>query len=1122
MTCSIRDLDGILLPKRLYLDTVVVEEGICRSLIVCPKTKLYWRLAEKIVNKIKKCVGIQIPIVGDSDYSPEKYITSNALMLGNICVNRALIPLYHLYYVLVDENFPGKGGYVIRTVHDPWGKGINIIIIGGSDFEGVKQGVNVFLSLIRPSRTLILKKLSLIKLGEDFKRKYPHLASPPTDSDIRLYKRKAKEAMDSEAHGNLAPFIANAGFMYYRTGFEAYARLFKDLIYLWEGYSMRPITSTRKVFGKWGFDADFFLYKVISAWDLVEESPVFTEKDRLRITRILVDFIRDCIYHVGDVSRNVIRHNHSTFAALGLLFSGIYFSKFYHSKEAEEWLQIADQCFRPQAQAFKPYEDCNSYQWITLFHTLKHSLISSNTTFIDSGNANKASDYAILTMDNLGYQSPYGDVGRWHAGNAYLIPFLEGLTFTLKDPKYKWMLDLKEKVSSDSRRFEIEKNHYKCNLIGKEPKHLLGVVVFPLERKFFNIFKGESSTLYEKTFDKISFRSSFNPNDYYLLIDGTSCGGHAHLDGNAILRFTGKGRTFLDDGDYIKSYQKYHNSMLIMKEGISSSIPPFCELEHLADFEYTGFSQTSIKDYSCVDWFRTVVWRKKKFFLVIDRLSALNYGDYSFHCIWRILGETNRLREGICSEQKGVRFWLKMPPEYDVKIEHDHETGRNWQGYPYAEPIIKVIREVSNKVMRRGENHYFFNLLYIISDRDENYTITRVGSSAVSICGKGEKAYIGVGQETGSFKVRNVTPETSPFTDAAIFYISPSRFAIIDGTILHWKKRIFRSEKPISLEFDLRRGEGELFVPSDTIIMLYAGESRNEGVFIDGDLVEPTKLEGLLKFKVKRGRYKIKIANFSSGSFISTLSSDFDGANRPCRDKSAPSIHPLNKGLKVLWRLKNPACNKEFSAVVSGDVDDDGVAEVIVGSSDGWIYTLDAYGRDIWKFKTGGKVTSLWAGDVDKDGLLEIAAGSSDTKIYLIDCHGVEIWSRALEYHMRPGIVTTIFSYDLDGDGKDEIIVGSENWRYYAFDCEGNQKWFCETVRMSTVGCAADINGDGKGEVIAGTEYYLWHAIDSNGKILWSYRSGPGVNDVHVIDLDGDGKKEVIFGGRDAYVHVLS
>jgi len=76
-----------------------------------------------------------------------------------------------------------------------------------------------------------------------------------------------------------------------------------------------------------------------------------------------------------------------------------------------------------------------------------------------------------------------------------------------------------------------------------------------------------------------------------------------------------------------------------------------------------------------------------------------------------------------------------------------------------------------------------------------------------------------------------------------------------------------------------------------------------------------------------------------------------------------------------------------FSSPALGDIDNDGIIEVVVGSHDNWVYALDGTnGAVVWKYKTGSWVGSSPAlGDIDSDGQVEVVVGSYDKKVYALD-----------------------------------------------------------------------------------------------------------------------------------------
>ena len=103
---------------------------------------------------------------------------------------------------------------------------------------------------------------------------------------------------------------------------------------------------------------------------------------------------------------------------MGTLFAGLYFSKVYPAVEGPEWLKIAVARSAGRPGDFKPQEDCNGYQWLTIGHLFRYAVAHPDPTVFDNGTAKQMIDYCIGTMDNLGYPCPTATPGPGSAGTA--------------------------------------------------------------------------------------------------------------------------------------------------------------------------------------------------------------------------------------------------------------------------------------------------------------------------------------------------------------------------------------------------------------------------------------------------------------------------------------------------------------------------------------------------------------------------------------------------------------------------------------------------------------------------------------------------------------------------------
>ena len=128
--------------KSLYADTVLVENRQARAVIVIPSDGRYGTDVSILQDRIKLLTGVELPVHFD-DVSPgEILLTRNVIALGNMATNRFIEQLYRQWYVLLDLKYPGEGGYVVRSLHNPYGTGHNVIFIGGSDEDGVESSGN--------------------------------------------------------------------------------------------------------------------------------------------------------------------------------------------------------------------------------------------------------------------------------------------------------------------------------------------------------------------------------------------------------------------------------------------------------------------------------------------------------------------------------------------------------------------------------------------------------------------------------------------------------------------------------------------------------------------------------------------------------------------------------------------------------------------------------------------------------------------------------------------------------------------------------------------------------------------------------------------------------------------
>ncbi|MCG8673750.1 MAG: putative Ig domain-containing protein, partial [Pseudomonadales bacterium] len=168
-------------------------------------------------------------------------------------------------------------------------------------------------------------------------------------------------------------------------------------------------------------------------------------------------------------------------------------------------------------------------------------------------------------------------------------------------------------------------------------------------------------------------------------------------------------------------------------------------------------------------------------------------------------------------------------------------------------------------------------------------------------------------------------------------------------------------------------------------------------------------------------------------------------------------------------------------------------------------------------------------GDIDGDGVVEIVAITEDSKIVAYDhTGGTPIWESEPFMPNNEGIWSTPSLADLDGDSSVEIMVG----KTVLNGNDGSIKWVGEgdyignnmyqgssqNLRYATsISYAADIISSSPGlEVIVGPSIY-----SSNGDLLWQNQD-EGINDGYtaIADFDNDGDAEIVLVSN-GYVSLL-
>ncbi|MGD9496680.1 MAG: PQQ-binding-like beta-propeller repeat protein [Armatimonadota bacterium] len=1087
--------------RDLCLQTALVRDGQPAAVIVTSSREPTYRaIAEQVRDRIAAITGVALPVVDAEAVTTDEVLTDrNAIALGNLVTSRFVETLYHQWFTICDRFYPGVGGYEVRSLHDPYGTGRNVILLGGSDLDGVRSAAEALCAGLEGGPgALSVGRLMEIVLPED---RLPPPRGFNAWCDPRL--RIVRWAPSGPMGWSLA---AKHAMIYYWSGDEQYARSFRDLALSTNQFS--------------GLD-HYSSHCNALIWDLIEESPVFSDEDRVAINRKLFEHTRTAD-SAADIERILERDGmmldrHSSMRAIVALTEARFFGTHWPDPYWDHVLDVVRRYFDRQMVTGKGDSDLGGRGIYTYLEcALIPALLLRDERFEQSGALRHFAELVLMHCDNTGYTPQSGQ------GGALSFPeySLRAAAALLDDGGFLMPLLRREEAeriagSSVTTSSFMTGQPWTTDVQPEPMAKMIGVYALPLTDWEWE--QRGQAVAFEKSLDKLTMRTGFERDDQYLLLDGIH-GGPASKpwpDANAIVAFGQNGRILIDNSGAGEAVSQ-HNVVTASWEGLGVATDRAASLEAIANLPTFGYSHSRVTGYAFCSWDRHILWRKGGWFVVIDRMTPDRDGAYSFECRWQTVGEP---------ELSGSDYTSTVQDVGDPTAPRDVLTIRNAEGYRLryhnqlagveGSPVeverwrtycaregINHLAQVAARTLTAGEELAFTNLIYVAGDRTRaDYRIARLGPTSAVLSGT-QAAWVGVSADGRPFDRAGIS------ASAGAWCISAETVALVDATALSLPGIELHSAPAVNVELDL--ATGALTCEAREAVTLSAnGEERA----LDAGITQlrlPAPAAGVAE------AIRAALAQDARESLV-----------------AAPTAaeEPLPE-LPVQWRF---AAGAPVSALHCADVDGDGAEETLVGLEDGRALCLDADGRERWSFQTGAAVRAL--------GFAELAAGptvlvgSDDQKLYALPANGGEPrwsftcsvapdsagWTTRQEARLR-----AILPCDLDRDGSLEIICGTGGGAVEAVTETGEQKWFTPIRYGVPDRLAVCPMADGSFTLFvscAVTSYQsMTRRLDAHGRILdenalfrkrgADMSPAPGLL---VRDLDGDGAPEVMVGRGGAY-----
>jgi len=1079
--------------KTLYLETFLGTKNEPAASIVAGE--MCMASAVNLQEMIAEATGIKLPVLADTEALENLHEHGNLIVLGQFANNRVLERFYYRWYLVVDGMQPGAGGYVLETVHNPDALGINLIVIGASDQDGIEKAAGRFMDNLKKHGSM-LPRLFEVELGagkeivlERAKRVLDTCLDASSDSDWL-----------NMAGMNVAEDIGELAMCYLYTGDERFAGVYKRRL----AVALREDRIS---------DTDD-MWRLIISWDLIEESPVFSNEDRLRITCKLWEVVKDLrpmwdtyVFSLKNVFE--LRRNHDARSAKSLYFTARYFWQYYGIAEMKKWRADVALYWKPQMTSFMAMEGTGQ-AIASLMPATAYALAENVESFLSRDILGRIAGKPLLQYrPGYVYGGNYGIL--WLSLAAHIFDKPEYLKPVIQE--YGSMVKAYRFPSSGTR--ELGRSFWDGRVPepGTKGDQTVDdwIGVMPLSRLFFEKTPqyGARNIPYKESFDFLVFRDPLSRNRQYLEIGGQNAGSYCNDSGNAIKAFSCHGRNWLGGGWWILKTARHVTGVSIVRNGTGHPLPSYVRVERTESTPDWGMSRSGYVDYNGTDWYRNIINVPDKWFLVVDEITAREPGDYVLENRWRFPVFCCFKEDDVVACQYGANR---------QGIDHFHLTGTGWQNQ-YMIPYLyrdflqspphtfpRTVKELSRTShyhaiiarrwagrMEEGGIHVFANLfhgnapaqpLYTLRKMDENdYFIVPVEDTdrqcwRVRLDSEGNWAVESVRKE-------DISPETTPQkADQIASDLEP-------GWQLKESARILSSVVVSSAE-GIRYALGL----ADGRIRLLTADGNN---LAEADM--PGKIYALNAFDL-----------------------DGDGTDELIAGSDTGGVRAFSDDMSLLWEWKPSSIERPMGArrntrtaraVITGilpfDIDEEGRAKVLVmGTS--W-YVLDKDGKTLFmhEVQSAGKswdgivyetTFALTTGDVlgdDTDEIIGEISGVGDGGGSRL----IQVW-----------------------DGKARG-VRTHTWRPskedYLWARNRPRNRFCGSALKAVV--AGDFDGDGKDEFAAASDAYDLHLgyydCGPTNRGVWSLSVGSGVNVMTAADLDSDGIDEMIVGTEMGQVQVL-
>jgi hypothetical protein len=350
------------------------------------------------------------------------------------------------------------------------------------------------------------------------------------------------------------------------------------------------------------------------------------------------------------------------------------------------------------------------------------------------------------------------------------------------------------------------------------------------------------------------------------------------------------------------------------------------------------------------------------------------------------------------------------------------------------------------------------------------------------------------------------SPEGTLEVDADAFAISADRVALVGVRSLRiGEQEILTGDGHLSFEWHPQAREGLIAAESDRFVVSHV--TKWSGVPPHG-----TPLRFVPDYERADSLGRLLTAAWDAASppqppppFV---------VRRPEQEVKDRAVPPgatdgadYKQSLEAVWEF-TPDQPAPAGSLRAGDLDGDGVAEVVVRIGAKRVVALSASGQQLWQYEHEEGIADVFLADLEGQGQADVLVVEHPRRVVRLRGDGTVAW----EWAGVPNTVNLVYADDLNGDGRPEVLVGYFSG-YLALNAAGELLWTKFGYGHNATLCRVrDVDGDGVPELLGGSlaaTFCLFDEAQEQGVPKPAF-TNVQITGLEFADADGDGQEEVL------------